>query len=48
MLVGEIQYRNALPWGLVVLHVALSAAIWALVVVLVYVSFRPARALSAR
>ena len=24
-IVGEVQYRNALPWGLVLLHVALAA-----------------------
>ena len=29
MLVGEIQYRNALPWGLVLVHVTLAATIWA-------------------
>lgn len=27
MAVGEIQYRNALPWGLVLVHVTLAAAI---------------------
>ena len=32
MLVGEIQYRNALPWGLVLVHVTLAAAIWGLTV----------------
>ena len=30
MAVGEIQYRNALPWGLVLVHVFLAATIWAL------------------
>ena len=34
MVVGEVQYRNALPWGLVLVHVVLAAAIWALTVAL--------------
>lgn len=38
---GEIQYRNALPWGLVLIHVALAAAIWGLSVGLAYVLWRP-------
>ena len=28
-IVGETQWRNALPWWLVLVHVALAAAIWA-------------------
>ena len=32
MTVGEIQYRNALPWWLVVIHVSLAASIWVLTV----------------
>ena len=28
-ILGEVQYRNALPWGLVLVHVVLAAAIWA-------------------
>lgn len=40
-ILGEIQYRNALPWGLVLVHVALAAAIWALTVALAYVLWRP-------
>ncbi|MCZ7589633.1 MAG: COX15/CtaA family protein [Gaiella sp.] len=47
MLVGEIQYRNALPWGLVLVHVTLAAAIWALTVGLVYALWRPPLALVA-
>jgi cytochrome c oxidase assembly protein subunit 15 len=47
MLVGEIQYRNALPWGLVLVHVTLGAAIWALTVGLAYVLWRPPAALVA-
>jgi len=38
---GEIQYRSALPWGLVLVHVALAAAIWGLSVALAYVLWRP-------
>ena len=41
MLVGEIQYRNALPWGLVLVHVTLGAAIWGLTVAVAYVLWRP-------
>lgn len=41
MLVGEIQYRNALPWGLVLVHVTLAAAIWALSVAIVHALHRP-------
>ena len=40
-LLGEVQYRNALPWGLVLVHVALAAAIWGLSVSLAYVLWRP-------
>ena len=38
---GEVQYRNALPWGLVLVHVALAATIWGLSVALAYVLWRP-------
>jgi cytochrome c oxidase assembly protein subunit 15 len=48
MAVGEIQYRSALPWGLVLVHVALAAAIWSLTVGLVYAAWRPPAALAAR
>lgn len=41
MLVGEIQYRNALPWGLVLVHVTLSGLIWALTVATAYSVWRP-------
>ena len=40
-LLGEVQYRNALPWGLVLVHVFLAATIWALSFVLAYVLWRP-------
>jgi heme a synthase len=29
MAVGEIQWRNGLPWGLVLVHVALATTVWA-------------------
>ena len=45
-IVGEVQYRNALPWGLVLVHVALAVAIWALTVVIAYVLWRPPRRLA--
>jgi cytochrome c oxidase assembly protein subunit 15 len=48
MLVGEIQYRNALPWGLVLVHVTLAATIWALTVAVTYTLWRPPLALVAR
>ena len=34
MVVGEIQWREALPWGLVLVHVTLATAVWVLVVAL--------------
>ena len=40
-IVGETQYRSALPWGLVLVHVALAASIWAGSVVLAYALWRP-------
>ena len=43
--VGEVQYRSALPWGLVLLHVLLATAIWAASVALAYALWRPPRAL---
>lgn len=51
MILGEVQYRNALPWGLVLVHVSLAAAIWSLSIVIAQVLWRPpatlARAASA-
>ena len=41
MAVGEIQYRNALPWWLVAIHVSLAATIWALTVAIAYTLYRP-------
>jgi heme a synthase len=40
MAVGEIQYRNELPWWLVLVHVSLAAAIWAATVALVTFMWR--------
>ena len=34
MVVGEVQWREALPWGLVLLHVTLATAVWMTVVML--------------
>jgi heme a synthase len=41
MAVGELQWRLELPWGIVAVHVALAAAVWALTVTLVYMLWRP-------
>ena len=43
MAVGEIQYRNELPWWLVLVHVSLAAAIWATTVALATLLWRPPR-----
>jgi len=40
-IVGEVQYRNGLPWGIVLVHVALAASIWAASVVLAFSLWRP-------
>jgi cytochrome c oxidase assembly protein subunit 15 len=40
-IIGEVQYRNALPWGLVLVHVAFAAAIWAFSLGLAFVLWRP-------
>ncbi len=40
-ILGEVQYRTHLPWWLVLIHVALGAAIWALTVALVHTIWRP-------
>jgi len=34
MAVGEVQWREGLPWGLVLLHVTLATAVWVCVVAL--------------
>jgi cytochrome c oxidase assembly protein subunit 15 len=40
-IVGEVQWRNALPWWLVLIHVALATAIWGVTVWLVALLRRP-------
>ena len=40
MAVGELQWRNELPWWLVLVHVGLAAAIWAWTVALVAALWR--------
>ena len=47
MAVGELQYRLELPWGLVAVHVALAAAVWAAVVALVTTFWRTPAAFGA-
>jgi heme a synthase len=44
MAVGELQWRNELPWWLVLIHVALAAGIWAVTVWLVALLWRPSGA----
>jgi cytochrome c oxidase assembly protein subunit 15 len=39
--VGELQWRNSLPWWLVLVHVVLAAGIWATAVWLVTLMWRP-------
>jgi heme a synthase len=41
MIVGELQWRNSLPWWLVLVHVTLATAIWAATVWLVTLLWRP-------
>jgi cytochrome c oxidase assembly protein subunit 15 len=48
MSVGELQYRLELPWGIVAVHVALAAAVWAATVALVTVFWRPPALFGAR
>jgi heme a synthase len=45
MAVGELQYRLELPWGIVAVHVALAAAVWAATVGLVAALWRTPAAL---
>jgi cytochrome c oxidase assembly protein subunit 15 len=45
-ILGEVQYRNALPWGLVLLHVFLAATIWGLSVFITAALWRPPAALT--
>lgn len=46
--VGETQWRTHLPWGLVLVHVGLAAAVWAGTVALVAATLRPPRPLVER
>lgn len=46
--VGEIQYRSHLPWGLVLVHVGLAAAVWSATVALVVAVWRPPAPLGAQ
>jgi cytochrome c oxidase assembly protein subunit 15 len=41
MSVGELQWRTQLPWGLVLVHVALAGAVWGSLVALVWSLWRP-------
>ena len=41
MAVGEIQWRTQLPWGVVLVHVALATAVWAAIVALAALLLRP-------
>jgi cytochrome c oxidase assembly protein subunit 15 len=47
MAVGELQWRNELPWWLVLIHVALAAAVWAWTVALATALWRTPRKLTA-
>jgi heme a synthase len=40
MAVGEIQWRNELPWWLVLIHVGLASAVWAVTVALATLLWR--------
>jgi cytochrome c oxidase assembly protein subunit 15 len=46
MVVGEVQYRNHLPWWLVLIHVTLAAGLWASTAVFVALLWRPRHRLS--
>jgi cytochrome c oxidase assembly protein subunit 15 len=47
MAVGELQWRLELPWGVVAVHVALAAAVWALTVALTSMLWRPPQWIAA-
>ena len=46
--VGELQYRTHLPWWLVLVHVALAGAVWAVAVALVTAIRRPPKPFAGR
>jgi cytochrome c oxidase assembly protein subunit 15 len=41
MALGDIQYRTHLPWGLVLVHVAMAATVWTATVAFVTTMWRP-------
>jgi cytochrome c oxidase assembly protein subunit 15 len=41
MVVGEVQYRTKLPWGVVLAHVTLSAVLWAAATAFIALLWRP-------
>ena len=41
MALGDLQYRTHLPWGLVLVHVAIAATVWGCTVALVASMWRP-------
>ena len=43
MAIGETQYRDGLPWWLVLVHVTVAATVWATVSAFVYSLWRPHR-----
>ena len=47
MAIGQLQWRNRLPWWLVHVHVSLAGAIWAWCVALVAALWRPPRPVAA-
>ena len=44
MALGDLQYRTHLPWGLVLVHVAMAATVWAATVAFVALMWRPVAA----
>jgi cytochrome c oxidase assembly protein subunit 15 len=44
--IGELQWRTHLPWGIVLVHVALAATVWAATVALAVLFWRPLRSLA--
>jgi heme a synthase len=44
MAIGEYQWRNALPWEVVLAHVVLAAAVWGAIVAFAALIWRPPRA----
>ena len=46
MALGDLQYHTHLPWGLVLVHVAVAATVWAWTVALVTLMWRPVSRLS--